>query len=63
MNFEDGAETELVKALEETDAITAGNPGLQVVKECGKNHSPVIPELYHVHQVFVAPSTCVQSAK
>ena len=41
MNVEDGAETTLVKTLDETDVPAVGEPGFRAVMESGENHSRV----------------------
>ena len=52
LNVNDGAETALVKTLEETDMPVVGNPELLVVKESGKNQSHIDTDLIHFLQVF-----------
>ena len=45
VKVDDGAETALVKTLEETNVTAVGDPGIRAVKESNKNHSLVSTDL------------------
>ena len=60
VNVEDG----VVKAIEETDVTTVGEPGLRAVEESGKNcHGLVDPDPCLVLQACVIPNAFVQPTK
>ena len=62
-NVEDGADTALMKALEETCVTVVGDPTLLAAEKSGKNHGRVDLNLCLVLQAFFAPSTFVQSTE
>ena len=63
MDVEDGAETALMKALEESEVAAVGDPRLNAVQESGKYSGSVHADLGLLLQLFVCPHTLVQSAK
>ena len=52
---ENGMQAVLVKALEEADVATVGDPGLRTVEKGGENNSPVDADLCFAFQVLVVP--------
>ena len=64
VSVDDGAETAMMKASEETDVTAVGDPSLWAIEESGKDHSLLDMNcLCLVIQAFVAPNTFVQSTK
>ena len=59
-NDEYDAETELMKALEETYMTVVGRQSRIAVEYSGKFHGSVDPDICLFFQSFVAPSTFVQ---
>ena len=51
--FEDGAETALVQAHEETDMIAVGEPGFSAALQSCKDHSHVDPDICLFPQVLL----------